>query len=165
MTDVRELTPEFFYLPEFLTNLNGYDFGTGEASGETINNVKLPPWAKNDPRIFIAKHREALESPYVSEHLHQWIDLIFGCKQRGEAAVQATNVFHYLSYQGAKDLDSIDDEMERLATMGIIHNFGQTPEQLFQRPHEIREIARTKTNRLLRFLDTLRIAQSPLIGK
>ncbi|KAI5303732.1 hypothetical protein KEM56_007246, partial [Ascosphaera pollenicola] len=27
MTDFRELTPEFFYLPEFLVNINDYDFG------------------------------------------------------------------------------------------------------------------------------------------
>lgn len=27
MSDVRELTPEFFYLPEFLTNCNAVEFG------------------------------------------------------------------------------------------------------------------------------------------
>lgn len=27
MSDVRELTPEFFYLPEFLINCNGVEFG------------------------------------------------------------------------------------------------------------------------------------------
>ena len=27
MSDVRELTPEFFYLPEFLTNYNALEFG------------------------------------------------------------------------------------------------------------------------------------------
>ena len=27
MSDVRELTPEFFYLPEFLTNCNVLEFG------------------------------------------------------------------------------------------------------------------------------------------
>lgn len=26
-TDVRELIPEFYYFPEFLKNLNSYDFG------------------------------------------------------------------------------------------------------------------------------------------
>lgn len=36
MSDVRELTPEFFYLPEFLTNCNALEFGEwspGEAAG------------------------------------------------------------------------------------------------------------------------------------
>jgi hypothetical protein len=148
MTDVRELTPEFFNLPEFLVNLNGYDFGTRQGSGQTIDRVELPPWAKGDPKIFIAKHREALESPYVSQNLHKWIDLVFGYKQRGEAAVEAVNVFHHLSYQGAKDLDNISDAMERLATISIIHNFGQTPYQVFQKAHVAREETRHKYKRL-----------------
>jgi hypothetical protein len=149
MTDVRELIPEFFYLPEFLTNSNGYNFGMRQGNGGAIDTVQLPPWAKGDPKIFIAKHREALESPYVSRHLHQWIDLIFGCKQRGEAAIEAVNVFHHLSYHGAKDLDNISDPVERLATIGIIHNFGQTPHQVFSKPHQGRE----ERNRIKR-LDT-----------
>ena len=148
MTDVRELTPEFFNLPEFLVNLNEYDFGTRQNQDQKINSVELPPWAKNDPKIFIAKHREALESPHVSRNLHKWIDLVFGYKQRGEAALEAVNVFHHLSYQGAKDLDNISDPVERLATIGIIHNFGQTPYQIFQKPHPGREESRHKYKRL-----------------
>ena len=148
MTDVRELTPEFFYLPEFLVNLNDFDFGQRQNSEKSISSVELPPWAKGDPRIFIAKNREALESPYVSKHLHQWIDLVFGHKQKGEAAIEAVNVFHHLSYQGAKDLDAISDPVERLATIGIIHNFGQTPYQVFQRSHAQREQTHHKYKRL-----------------
>lgn len=148
MTDVRELIPEFFYLPEFLTNTNGYDFGLRQGNGGTINDVQLPPWAKGDPKIFIAKHREALESPYVTKNLHHWIDLVFGFKQRGEAAIESINVFHYLSYPGAKDLDTIEDPVERLATIGIIHNFGQTPHQVFSKPHQPCEEMRHRVKRL-----------------
>ncbi|KAI1295727.1 beige/BEACH domain-containing protein [Xylaria venustula] len=138
-SDVRELIPEFFCLPEFLTNVNGYNFGSRQGAGGQVNDVQLPPWAKGDPKIFIAKHREALESPYVSQNLHQWIDLVFGNKQRGEAAIEHLNVFHHLSYYGAKDLDNIADSEERNATTSIIHNFGQTPHQVFTKPHPTRE--------------------------
>lgn len=55
-----------------------------------MNNVALPPWA-NSPEDFVFKLREALESEYVSRHLHLWIDLIFGYRQRGEEAVKANN--------------------------------------------------------------------------
>lgn len=40
------------------------------------------------------------ESEHVSSHLHEWIDLIFGYKQRGEEAVKALNVFYYCTYEG-----------------------------------------------------------------
>ncbi|GAV53234.1 hypothetical protein ZYGR_0AI05180 [Zygosaccharomyces rouxii] len=133
-TDVRELTPEFFFLPELFLNVNNYDFGKSQ-NGNDVNNVILPPWARGDPKVFVWKNREALESPYVSEHLHEWIDLIFGFKQRGENAIFSVNVFNNLSYPGAVNLDSINDEMERRAVTGIIHNFGQTPLQIFQEPH------------------------------
>lgn len=130
--DVRELIPEFFTCPEFLENYQNLDFGVLQQTGERINDVKLPPWARADPLLFITLNRRALESPYVSEHLPQWIDLIWGCKQRD---VISLNVFHPLSYEGSIDLDKIKDDLEREATVGIIHNFGQTPRKLFNAPH------------------------------
>ncbi len=48
MADVRELIPEFFYLPDFLENRNHFDIGTKQ-SGESLGDVLLPPWAKNSP--------------------------------------------------------------------------------------------------------------------
>jgi hypothetical protein len=141
MSDVRELIPEFFYLPEFLENVNKFNFGTKQGTGETIDSVNLPPWAHGDPKVFIHKHREALESEFVSGNLHNWIDLIFGYKQQGAVAVNSMNVFHHLSYENAVDLDSITDTVEKTATIGIIHNFGQTPRQLFKRPHPRRQEA------------------------
>jgi hypothetical protein len=67
-----------------------------------------------------------------------WIDLIFGYKQRGEEAVAAHNVFYYLTYEGAVDLDSIEDPGVRSSTQAQITHFGQTPSQLFTKPHPAR---------------------------
>ncbi|XP_063647641.1 neurobeachin-like protein 1 isoform X8 [Pan troglodytes] len=132
--DVKELIPEFFYFPEFLENQNQFNLGRLQVSKELVNDVILPKWAKS-AEDFIYKHRKALESEYVSAHLHEWIDLIFGYKQRGPAAVEALNVFYYCSYEGAVDLDALTDEKERKALEGMINNFGQTPCQLLKEPH------------------------------
>uniref|UniRef100_A0A803Y8T2 Neurobeachin like 1 n=1 Tax=Meleagris gallopavo TaxID=9103 RepID=A0A803Y8T2_MELGA len=147
--DVKELIPEFFYFPEFLENQNGFNLGQLQISKEAVNDVVLPKWA-HSPEDFIYKHRKALESEYVSAHLHEWIDLIFGYKQRGPAAVEALNVFYYCTYEGAVDLDALTDEKERKALEGMINNFGQTPCQLLKEPHPQRLSAEEVVQRLTR---------------
>ncbi|KAG9445126.1 hypothetical protein H6P81_016466 [Aristolochia fimbriata] len=133
MSDVKELVPELFYLPEALTNVNSIDFGTTQL-GEKLDSVNLPPWADN-PVDFIHKHRKALESEHVSAHLHEWIDLIFGYKQRGKEAVAANNMFFYITYEGTVDIDKISDPVQQRATQDQIAYFGQTPSQLLTVPH------------------------------
>ena len=103
--DVRELIPEFFYLPEFLNNHNRFDLGRKQ-SGVCLGDVVLPTWARGSPREFVRIHRAALESPYVSSTISQWIDLIFGYKQAGDAALDVHNLFHPLFYEGQVDVFS-----------------------------------------------------------
>ncbi|XP_049646593.1 WD repeat- and FYVE domain-containing protein 4 [Suncus etruscus] len=139
MSDVRELTPEFFYLPEFLTNCNGVEFGCMQ-DGTALGDVQLPPWADGDPGKFISLHRQALESDFVSSNLHHWIDLIFGYKQQGSASVEAINTFHPYFYGNKIDLKSISDPLIRNTILGFVSNFGQVPKQLFTKPHPARTV-------------------------
>ncbi|XP_060830238.1 neurobeachin isoform X15 [Bombus pascuorum] len=138
-SDVKELIPEFFFLPEMLVNSNRYRLGRQE-DGSVVGDVELPPWASS-PEEFIRINRMALESEFVSCQLHQWIDLIFGYKQKGPEAVRATNVFYYLTYEGSVDLDTITDTVMREAIENQIRNFGQTPSQLLMEPHPPRSSA------------------------
>ncbi|XP_056417888.1 neurobeachin isoform X3 [Hyla sarda] len=138
-SDVKELIPEFYYLPEMFVNTNSYNFGVRDDS-TVVNDVDLPPWAKN-PEDFVRINRMALESEFVSCQLHQWIDLIFGYKQRGPEAVRALNVFHYVTYEGSVNLDSVTDPVLREAMEAQIQNFGQTPSQLLIEPHPPRSSA------------------------
>jgi hypothetical protein len=133
-TDVKELTPEWFYLPEMFKNVNDVPLGVTQ-DGMLVGDVLLPPWANGSPERFVHIHRQALESEYVSNHLHEWIDLIFGHKQRGRKSVDAKNVFYFVTYEGNVDLDGIEDEVLREATESQIHHFGQTPSQLLTAPH------------------------------
>lgn len=89
-SDVKELTPDLFCLPELLVNDSGFEFGQKQ-NGDAIDNVLLPKWAQNDPRLFIKIHRQALESPRVRESLNHWIDLVFGYKQQGKEAFESIN--------------------------------------------------------------------------
>ncbi|CAF0851553.1 unnamed protein product [Adineta ricciae] len=149
-SDVKELIPEFYMSSkfdeveddeehrqdgQFLINQFSIDFGVRH-DGVPVGDVILPPWAES-PSDFIYKMRLALESDYVSQHLHEWIDLIFGYKQRDEEARKADNLFHYLTYgvpegQVAKTTDEYNDQLS-LETQ--ILEFGQVPKQLFFKPH------------------------------
>ncbi|XP_041654369.1 neurobeachin [Cheilinus undulatus] len=138
-SEVKELIPEFYYLPEMFVNSNGYHLGMRE-DRTMVCDVDLPAWAKT-PEDLVRINRMALESEFVSCQLHQWIDLIFGYKQRGPEAVRALNVFHYLTYEGSAKLDSITDPALREATEAQIQSFGQTPSQLLIEPHPPRSSA------------------------
>ena len=54
-SDVKELIPEFFSLPEMLTNCNNYKLGR-TTDGQEIDDVVLPRWAKT-PEDFIRLNR------------------------------------------------------------------------------------------------------------
>ncbi|XP_067682841.1 lysosomal-trafficking regulator-like isoform X2 [Haliotis asinina] len=132
-SDVKELIPEFYFLPEFLRNGEGYNFGKRQ-NGNMVWDVTLPPWARGDSRLFVMVLRQALESQHVTRHIHQWIDLVFGYKQMGEESIKAINVFHPSTYFGV-DMSDITDPLKRQAVLTMIKTYGQTPKQLFRTPH------------------------------
>ncbi|XP_050527638.1 protein FAN-like isoform X2 [Daktulosphaira vitifoliae] len=136
MSDFKELIPEFYDISQncdFLINKYGVDFGY-RYDGRKVGNVDLPKWAES-PTDFVYKLRQALECDHVSNNLQHWIDLIFGYKQNGEEAVKANNVFYYLCYEGAVDLNNVRDWYQRHALEIQIMEFGQIPKQIFEKPH------------------------------
>ncbi|KAG8098122.1 hypothetical protein GUJ93_ZPchr0013g33768 [Zizania palustris] len=150
--------PKFHYGSHYSNRLfnsvrdTWFNLDLGEKqSGEKVGDVVLPPWAKGSYREFIRKHREALESDYVSENLHHWIDLIFGYKQRGKAAEDATNVFYHYTYEGNVDIDAVSDPTMKASILAQINHFGQTPKQLFQKPHPQRRTDRKVLPHPLRY--------------
>ena len=131
--DYRELIPEFFSSPEFLLNKNEYDLGKTERG--VIGDVILPPWAQ-DAYEFVYINRKALESDIVSQSIHNWIDLIWGYKQRGEESVKAFNVFKEEMYPDIWDKQEQPiDEGTRINIEMNLDQIGQIPQQLFTEPH------------------------------
>ena len=147
LADVKELVPEFFYLPNFLDNENQHVFGKLQ-SGREVDGVELPPWAEGSAHKFVSLHREALEGEFVSAHLHLWSDLLCGCKPKGAEARAALNSFYFLTYQDAIDTEALKamPPEQRLGIEAQIADYGQTPRQLFTQPHPARralaEVAR-----------------------
>ncbi|OHS98977.1 hypothetical protein TRFO_34673 [Tritrichomonas foetus] len=138
-TDVKEIVPQMFCVPEFLTNTSSLPL-TSTTDGRPVDNVTLAKWATN-PRDFIYKQRYALESEKISLHINEWIDLIFGYKSRGEASVEAKNVYQPLCYPESKESGADYDEndaIDREAAITCIINFGQCAKQLFKSPHQVR---------------------------
>ena len=93
-SDLRELIPEFFYLPEMFMNINCLNLGN-RAHGEYINDVDIPDDIEentineieneNENKyinnfIFINSIKNELEN--MSNELGYWVRLIFGENQR-----------------------------------------------------------------------------------
>ena len=147
----KELIPEFFFCPDFLVNKNHFVFG-----GD-VNDVVLPPWAEK-PSDFIYWNRRALESDYVSSHLNEWIDLIWGYKQTGEAAEQADNLYDPRLYPDVwKNSRSAQDKNQ---IESLLAHVGQIPQQLFTTAHPKR-LAKQVTQR---FPVKLQLATSPIVA-
>lgn len=110
-----ECIPEFYCDPQIFRSIH-----------DGMADLAVPSWAES-PEDFIKLHRDALESNRVSFQLHHWIDITFGYKMSGQAAVVAKNVMLPLS----------EPTMPR--------STGRR--QLFTRPHPIRH-ATSRTTRL-----------------
>lgn len=145
INDYRELIPEFYCTTEFLTNSNHFDLG--QVSGQNVNDVQLPPWSHDNPSEFVYKMRRALESDYVSSHLHSWIDLIWGVNIRGKNAELHNNI--YLPEMYAEIWDSITDcdDIRINQIKANQQHVGQIPPQLFFNPHPQKNVFKLNTQR------------------
>ena len=121
--DVRELIPEFFYLPEMFKNINKLNMGKLQ-EGEQVGDVLTP--CDNNPYDFIMTMRSCLENNKISAKIQQWIDLIFGYKSRGKEAEKAKNIYKEASYQENIDINKIENKEAKLREV----EFGLVPNQL-----------------------------------
>jgi hypothetical protein len=127
-SDVREILPEFFYLPEMYQNQNKIKFGRRQDK-ELVDDVQLPKQFGQNPYRFVVAMREALESNYVSQSISKWIDYIFGYKQQGPDAERCLNTFSNVTYDERVDLEKLAETDPHLAESFKLqmYNYGQSP--------------------------------------
>eukprot|EP00261_Vitis_vinifera_P034416 XP_019075659.1 PREDICTED: protein GFS12 isoform X2 [Vitis vinifera] len=128
-----ECIPEFYCDPQIFHSLH---------SG--MADLAVPSWARS-PEEFIKVHRDALESDQVSCQIHHWIDITFGYKMSGQAALAAMNVM----------LPSTEPMMPR--------SVGRR--QLFTQPHPTRRCATWKTGNSTNKLAVHQCQGSELVGE
>ena len=120
-TDVKELIPEFFYLPEMFHNINDLDMGVLD-NGKLVDDVITP--CNNNAYDFIMTMRSVLENDIISYSLTNWADLVFGYKARGKDAENANNIYTEGSYQENVDINKVENKESqlRLVEFGLIPN-------------------------------------------
>ena len=102
-----EAIPEFYTDPRIFSSIHS-----------DLPELELPEWTRTAEE-FCDWHRARLESPSVSAQLHSWIDLTFGYKLSGSAAIRNKNVSL-----------SISDSHTDLRRHGVL--------QLFSLPHPVK---------------------------
>ena len=137
--DNKELTPEYFFWPEFLCNHNLLDMGMKQ-DGQTVHDVLLPHGLT--PHNFLQLHRLLLESTAVRIRLPQWIDLIFGQYQQKP---HEYNIYPWYGFEEhiAKQKQPLDEQ-----TAYSIELFQQLPIRLFKNKHPTPKIYAPRLNRL-----------------
>ncbi|KAF7456945.1 BEACH domain containing protein [Cryptosporidium felis] len=188
-TTYMELIPQFYEQnPDFLLN-SKLNIRTNCGS---LLNVQIPNWQLRDQefsrflsdpetssqaKLFLKVLRYALESQTVNKQIHEWIDLIFGYKQRGTQALNSDNLFHPITYINSSialhsDFSPVYASQETSSEIAMepstkkflegdqdpaikaqVEEFGQVPIKLFNDPHPKRNYSSLEESNIKRFLD------------
>ena len=177
--DNRELIPELFTSFENLFNLNYIYFGKN-IKNKIVHNT-IVPQIFNTPEEYIYFNRLILNNQSGDKdknkakllpkcEINKWIDLVFGVNQYpGE--LEKLNKFDNYSYRQIKSLKKFlerykkkkcnDEEIFNLMKYKIekILNFGQCPDQIFNKPHNAINIKDKNETKILYFkkLDFVKI--------
>ena len=168
-TDVRELIPEFFYLPEMFLNINHLNMGsvneidehTNQKVSYKIHNVLLPKWANNDAYKFVSIMKEILDSDKIN--ICPWIELIFGLGQSGKKARRSKNLFLPYSYTSYVDINKIEPSKQNMYRH--MFEIGITPHQLFYKDIQNKIIPKCINEQCTLWNETYKVIHTPRLLK
>ena len=136
-SDVRELIPEFFFLPEIFKNINNLNFGFANFDEDNINieidDVILPEFVKKKNELMIIIFKYLLEKSNKDE-IFEWVNLIFGEYQFGNMALKKKNIFLPYAYSewAFKKINSVIKNQNELNDVLKLYEFGVVPKNLFK---------------------------------
>ena len=152
--DIKELIPEFYFLPELFENINDFNFNYNNDNKEEIkvNNVlipkKIPYNRKNYENLlmfdnksiqnlyfkFIVFLNREFENNEITSNLKNWVDLIFGVKQKFDRNKKESiaNTFRPESYID-NPLNKEIQTKEKEKFLFDSCNLGLIPNQIFKR--------------------------------
>lgn len=112
--EYKESTPEFFSFPEMFLNLNSMPIGDLKTQYENIFDL-------------IYQFRKTLESDFVSYHLGNWIDMIWGVSQHRFGNLENINLFSPYLYD---DYNKNESEIAK----AMLSTLGSIPPKIFYKP-------------------------------
>ena len=149
-SDLREIIPQFFYLPEMFLNINKLNLGTLQTNHDKdstfiilkekcnynnlvyVNDVLIPKYANGNPYIFVSLYREILEN--IKIEICDWINLYFGINSRGEKGREHKNLFMAYTYDNVIEnkIKLIKDPQEKDCTIRLVE-LGLAPHQIYDK--------------------------------
>ena len=114
-SDLRELIPEFFYLPEMFMNINNINYQK-RSNGELVDDIIIPSNISernnesqlknktNYDKMFIFVDDLKTQLEYLEQGMSSWINLIFGTRQR----IDINEKKQYFRYESYIDLNGVD---------------------------------------------------------
>ncbi|KAK8883291.1 hypothetical protein M9Y10_045942 [Tritrichomonas musculus] len=126
-TDVTELVPEVFSLPEVFMNPNHACLLKGDEGSQAGESLFVLPDGASDPPSLCFSLRSQLDS---RSDVEKWIDLVFGAKMTGEKALESLNVFSPCAAGRMATYVSSEAELD-----DNMIQYGVLPAQLFAKEH------------------------------
>ena len=136
-SDVRELIPEFFFLPELFKNVNNLNLGFANFDEKIknieINDVILPDYVKNKNELIIIIFKYLLEKS-SKDDIFEWVNLIFGEYQFGNMAFKKKNVFlpYVYSELAYKKINLVKTNENELNDIFRLYELGVAPNIIFK---------------------------------
>ena len=159
-SDLREIIPEFYFLPDMFINFNQLEFGylqdrindenatskilkkihNCEEGKIKVNEVLTAFWNENNPIYFVYLYRKIFEKKNLN--INKWINLIFGIYSFGDNARKKGNLYSPYVYDNVIKcrLNKMDNDLKYSHIK--LYELGINPKPILIKYQDLDEIIR-----------------------